>query len=153
MFSFDYVHLDEAANLVARDAVRAGTKVSRTLLVAKTSLGKVVFVHVVLQKGVDPAHYSVDALIQDIAWLGYTRLGLRSDNEPAILQLFKHALIEMHYQIEQLEHIVQEHQNSYDHTANVEIEARVKQVTGILRTNKLDLEKIIQREIPLIHKP
>ena len=84
---------------------------------------------------------------------GLHRLGLRSDNEPAILQLFKHALTETRYQIEQLEHIVQENKNSYDHTANVEIEARVKQVTGILRTNKLDLEKIIQREIPLIHQP
>ena len=75
MFSFDDRHLDEAGNLVARDAVRSGTKVSLTLLVAKDSLGNAIFVHVVPPKGVDPAHYSVDALIQDIAWLGYTGLG------------------------------------------------------------------------------
>ena len=85
VFSFDYLHLDEAGNLVTRDDVRGGAKVTLKLLVAKDSLGKAVFAHVVPQKGVDPAHYHVDALIRDVAWLGYTRLSLRSDNEPAIL--------------------------------------------------------------------
>ena len=99
------------------------------------------------QKGVDPAHYSVDALIQDVAWLGYTRLSLRSHNEPAILLLLKHALTEARYQIEQLEQVVQEHPNANDHAANGEIEATVNQITGIIRTNKLDGKQRIQREI------
>ena len=85
---------------------------SLTLLVAKDSLGKAVFAHVVPQKGVDPAHYSVDALIKDIAWLGYTRLSLRSDNEPAILQLLKHALTEARLQIENLDQLQEEHPNT-----------------------------------------
>ena len=97
------------------------------------------------QKGVDPAHYFVDALIQDVAWLGYTRISLRSDNEPAILLLLKHALAEARFQIEELDQVVQEHPNTYDHAANGEIEATVKQVTGIIRANKLDLEQRIQR--------
>ena len=129
----------------------AGTKATLTILVAKDSLGKAVFAHVVLQKGVDPAHYAVDALVKDVAWLGYTRFSLRSDNEPAILLLLKHALTEPRFQIEQLKQVVQEHPNAYDHAANGETESTVKQVTGILRTNKLDLELRIQREIPLEH--
>ena len=40
VFSFDYLHFDEAGNLVARDDVRAGAKVTLKLLVAKDSLGK-----------------------------------------------------------------------------------------------------------------
>ena len=72
-----------------------------------------------LQKGVDPAHYAVDALVRDIAWLGYTRLSLRYDNEPAILQLLKHALTEARLQMEQLDQIVQEHPHAYDHAFNV----------------------------------
>ena len=39
VFSFDYLHLDEAGNPEARDAVRAGAKASQTLLVAKDPLG------------------------------------------------------------------------------------------------------------------
>ena len=53
-----------------------------------------------------------------VAWLGYTRLALRSDNEPAILQLLKHALTEARFQIEQLDQVGQEHRNAYDHAAN-----------------------------------
>ena len=92
-----------------RESTQTGAKVSLTLLVAKDSLGKAAFAHVGLQKGVDPAHYSVDALIKDIAWLGYTRSSLRSDNELAILQLFKHALTEARLQIETLEQLHEEH--------------------------------------------
>ena len=77
VFSFDYLHLDEAGKPINRGATAAGAKAALTILVAKDSLGKAVFAHVVPQKGVDPAHYSVDALVQDIAWLGYTRLSLR----------------------------------------------------------------------------
>ena len=151
VFSFDYLHLDQAGKPIARDAVEGGAKAALTLLVARDSLGKAVFAHVVPQKGVDPAHYSVDALIQDVVWLGYTRLSLRSDNELAILLLLKHALTEARYKIEQLEQVVQEHPNAYDHAANGEIEATVKQIMGIIRTNKLDLEQRIQREIPVEH--
>ena len=39
----------------------------------------------------------------------------------------------------------------YDSAANGEVEAIVKQVTGILRTNKFDIEKRMEREIPLDH--
>ena len=121
------------------------------LVVAKDALNKGVFAHVVSQKDVDPTHYSVDALVKDIAWLGYRRLSLRSDNEPAILQLLRHALTEARLQIEQLEQLVEEHPNTYDSAANGEVEAKVKQITGILRTNKLDFEKRIEREIPFDH--
>ena len=61
-------------------------------------------------------------------------------NEPAILRLLKHALTEARYQVEQLEQVVQEHPNAYDHAANCEIEATVKQVTGIIRTNKFEVD-------------
>ena len=116
---------------------------------AKDSLVKAVFAHVVPQKGVDPAHYSVDALVKDIAWLGCTRLSLSSDNEPAILQLLKHALKEARLQVEHLEQLVEEHPNTYDSAANDEVEATVKQIIGILHTNQLEFEKRIEREIPL----
>ena len=53
VFSFDYLHLNAAGSPVSREAKAAGAQVSLTLLVAKDSLGKAVFAHVVPQKGVD----------------------------------------------------------------------------------------------------
>ena len=66
----------------------------------------VIFAHIMPQKGVDPAHYSVDALFQDVAWLGYIRFSRRSDNEPAILLLLTHPLTEARFHIEQLEQVM-----------------------------------------------
>ena len=123
VFSFDYLHLNATGSPVSREAKTAGAQVSLTLLVAKDSLGKAVFAHVVPQKGVDPDHYAVDALVRDIMWLGYIQLALRSDNEPAILALLRHALSEARVKVSLLEQIVQEHPNTYDPAGNGEIES------------------------------
>ena len=61
-----------------------------TILVAKDSKGKTLFGHLAPQKCVDQDNYAVDDLLGDSKWLGYQRVSLRSDNEPAILNLFKH---------------------------------------------------------------
>ena len=51
----------------------------------------------------------------------------------------------------QLEQMLEDYPNTYDPAGNGEIEATLKQVTIILRANKLDLEKHIQKEVPLNH--
>ena len=140
IFSFECFRLEAKA---------AGPQASLTFLVANDSLGKVVFAHVVLQKGADPDHHSVDALVSIIMRLGYAQLALRSDNVPAILLLCWHAVTAS--KANKLEQIVQEHPNTYKPAGNVEVEATVKQVTGILRTNDLNLGTYIQKEIPLDH--
>ncbi len=116
---------------------------------AHDSRGKAHFAHVVPQKGVDPDHFAVDVLMKDIAWLGFTQLSLRSDNEPAIVKLLNHALTEARYKIKDLDQILEEHPNVYDSSGNGQVEAAVKHVTAMLRTNKLDLEKRLDKEIPL----
>ena len=126
-------------------------EVDLTILIAKESMGKSVFAHVVPQKGVDRDHYSVDVLMKDLQWLGYTKLSLRSDNEPAILSLLAHAVTEARLQLTPLEQIIQEHPNVYDSSGNGEVEVAVKQVTGILRSNKLDLEKRVGFVVPQVH--
>ena len=63
------------------------------------------------------------------------------------MQLLKHSLTEARLQVEQLEQLAEERPNTYDSAANCEVEAAVKQVIRILRTNKLDLEKHIERDI------
>ena len=110
--------LDESGNLLQRDAIAAGANVDLTILVAKDLKGKVVFGHAVLQKGVDKEHFAVDAPVQNLKWLGYKKLGLRSDNEPATLRLLEHALTEARMELVGLEQIYQEHPNAYDSYGN-----------------------------------
>ncbi len=61
----------------------------------------------------------------------------------------EHALTEARYTVKDLEQVLGEHPNTYDSRGNGQIEAVVKQVTGMLRTNKLDLEKRLGKKIPL----
>ena len=76
---------------------------------------------------------------------------MRSDNERAILKLLAHAVTEARLHVEGLEQIMEEHPNVYDSAGNGEIEVGVKQLTGVLRTNKLDLERRIGKSVPQAH--
>ena len=43
-------------------------------------------------KGIDDNKYAVSMLMDDVKWMGYTKLTLKSDNEPAILRLLSESL-------------------------------------------------------------
>ena len=152
VFSFDYLFLDASGRKVEREKLSATREeVDLTLLVVRDSKGKSLFGHVVPQKGVDQDNYAVDILLADLKWLGYQRISLRSDNEPAILNLLKHAASEARLQMVDLQQLTEEHPNVYDSSGNGEIEVAVKQLTGVLRTNKLDLERRLGMVVPQDH--
>ena len=46
---------------------------------------KAVFAHLVPVKGADEGGFAVKAIVDDIVWFGYTKVVLKTDNEPAIL--------------------------------------------------------------------
>jgi hypothetical protein len=50
-----------------------------------------------------------------------------------------------------MDQIIEEHPNTYDSSSNGEIEIAEKTITGLLRTNKIDLEKRIGKAIPQAH--
>ena len=43
-------------------------------------------------KGSDEEGYAVQCLIDDVKWLGFSKVILKSDNEPAIVKLLADAL-------------------------------------------------------------
>ena len=65
------------------------------IFVVRDLMSKAVFAHVVPKKGLDDKGVAVDAIVGDIKWLGYTRVMLKSDNEPAILKLLVETLREL----------------------------------------------------------
>ena len=95
VFSFDYLFLDSEGKKCENS--QDLEKVVATVLVAHDSMSGCDFAHIVPQKGVDNDQYSVDVLVEDIKWLGFIRIILKSDNEPAIVKLLSDTLRELRY--------------------------------------------------------
>ena len=62
------------------------------VIVIYDSKSKAIFAHAIPQKGIDEAGYCVECFADDILWLGYARVIVRSDNEPAIAKLVREVL-------------------------------------------------------------
>ena len=103
------------------------------ILVMKDRKHKYVFASVVPRKGADP--YAVRRVGQDlVAILGYKRVVIKSDQEPAIKKLkeavrFEHAL-----------EIPVEESPAYDSSSNAPAESTIKRVQGQIRTVWAQLE-------------
>ena len=119
------------------------------MLVIRDSRSKSVFAHIVPSKGVDEKGFSVSALVDDVKWLGYTKLTLKSDNEPAIVKLLAEALRDL--RIQGLEQALEEHSPEYDPQSNGSAEVAVRLVKGHLRTMRSCLESRIGYRIPVRH--
>ena len=65
---------------------------SLKVLVVRDSKSRSLFAHAVPSKGVDEKRFSVDRVVRDCEWLGYSRVALKSDNEVAINKLVAEAL-------------------------------------------------------------
>ena len=60
-------------------------------------------------------------------------------------------MTEARIELKDLDQVLEEHPNTYDSSGNGEIEVAAKSLTGILRTNKLDVEKRVGKMIPQVH--
>ena len=119
------------------------------MLVATDTTSGSIFSHVVEKKGADDDGYSVDKLVEDGGWLGYSQITPKSDNEPAIVQVLKETLKPL--KVNTVGQAMEEHPAPYDSKANGAVENAVKQVQGLARTFKIALERAISKGIPLEH--
>jgi len=149
-FSMDYLYCTKS-RVAKKEDLEEGEDVEMKVLVAKDSKSKTIFAHAVVAKGSDEDGYAVSRLVEDIAWLGHTRIILKSDNEPAILKVLKDSLRTARVEVEELEQIQEEQAVKYDSRSNGDAENAVKQVTKLLRTLKLCLGKMMGKKIPTSH--
>ena len=126
--SFDYAFLSDHGEITTDDEFAAAGDGAVKMLVVRDSRSKAVFAHVVPQKGLNEKGYAVNALVEDVKWLGYTSLTLKSDNEPAIVKLLSEALREL--RISGVPQLLKEHPPEYDPMANRNAELGVKLVKG-----------------------
>ena len=93
--SFNYAFLIDGEEVETQEAHEAAGEHAAKLLVVRDDNRKVIFRHVVPKKGIVENMFAVDSLAEDVKWLGYIKLTLRSDNGPAIVKLLSEALREL----------------------------------------------------------
>ena len=112
-------------------------------------MSRSVFAHAVPQKGIDEKNYAVDTVVSDVMWLGYNKVLLKSDNEPAMVKVLKEVITRL--KVLGVDQVGEEHSPPYDSQANGSVENAVKQVKSRMRTLKLCLERRIGKRIPPKH--
>ena len=124
--SFDYDGLTdkgEFVDLKGEKFENLGEGAARVLVASirtPDDMQSCVFGHVVPCKGVDVGQFTVDCVVGDILWTGYTRVLLKSDNEPAILKLLTAALREL--RINGLEQVLSENSPEYEPQSHGSVE-------------------------------
>ena len=113
------------------------------ILVVEDDTSKAVMAHMLPRKGAD--EYAVERLKQDLGLLGYKRIVLKSDQEPAILAL--KAEVKRTSDIE----IVPEMSPVGDSQSNGRAERAVRTMKGQFRTMKEALDSRYKDRIPASH--
>ena len=120
-----------------------------TVLVVYCGHTRSIFAHAVPKKGKDEAGYIVEQLKQDVLWLGHARVVIKSDNEPALLQVVQATIAAL--KISGVQSATDEGSVPYDPQTNGAAESAVKLLKGTVRANVLGLERQIQARVPVDH--
>ena len=96
--SFDYAFLYDHDEIVTQEGFEVAGEGAAEILALRDSKSKAVFVHVLPTEGIEEKGFSVDALVSDVKWLGYNKVTLKSDNEPAIVKVLQDSLRELRVQ-------------------------------------------------------
>ena len=121
------------------------------VLLVRCSQTKAVFAHTVPVKGADEDGHIVKLVCGDIAWIGHTKVILKSDNEPAIKQIVRQALTALKVEVKDMENVTEEHPDKYESQSNGMVEVGIKNFRGHYRTLKSCLERRLGGEIPVSH--
>ena len=159
VIGLDYFFLTGAGVVLQKDLKMDDTQVdeARTkgevvkCLVVRCFVSKAVFGHVIPRKGLDEDGIVVTKILQDLEWLGHTRLIIKADNEPAIQALARRAVDLAKVELKDMEQVGKEDPVAYDSMTNGGTEVGVGLLRGMFRTLKLCLEQRIDRQIPVDH--
>ena len=125
----DYL-LVTRSGILRKDELGEGShEIILKILVVKDSKSKFVGAHVVPVKGLGEDRYAAEKVRRDVTWLGYSRVILKSDNEPAIVAVTREVLKGL--RVEVLEQAASAVPPAYDSKANGSVENAVKLVQGL----------------------
>ena len=89
--SFDHCFIGDKGDIETQLEADAETG-SITVLIVGDNRSKAIFAHTVPVKGADEGGFAVKAIVDDVIWLGYSKVVLKTDNGPAILKLLQESL-------------------------------------------------------------
>ena len=92
LISCDYLFVTPRGALQRPELQEGEEEHALKVLVAYCGATKCMFAHAVPKKGVDPAGYIVEQLKQDVLWLGHSRVVIKGDNEPSLVQVIETTL-------------------------------------------------------------
>ena len=132
------------------EAARAKGEIVKCVVVRCNST-KAVFGHVVPCKGPDEDGHVAATIVEDIKWLGHTKLVIKADGEPAVQALVEQVLRGARVECKDMEQMTKEDPAAYDSQSNGSTEIGVRLIRGLFRTVKLCLESRVQKSIPVSH--
>ena len=152
--SVPIIHMDYAfltdRGLFKRDELNEeDMRGALTVLVVYDSSSKGPFCHAVLAKGAGTDGYAGARVAEDIAFAGHTRVILRSDNEPALLQVVADALKNL--RVQQLDAASSEGSVPYDPQTAGAAEVTVRNLKGQVRAMQLTLDRCLGMHVPPRH--
>ena len=112
-------------------------------------MSKCTLAHASPQKSVDGEGYIIDCLAADIAWLGWFRVIIWSDNTPAVAKSVVEMLKEL--KVGGIEQAFAEGSVPYDMQSSGHAESAVKMQKGTLRAFHRGLEQQIGTRVPATH--
>ena len=116
------------------------------VVVMKDSSTKTFSAHVCQQKG--NVEWVAERICQDLDNIGHPRVSLKSDQEPALVDLVS----EVKNKRDKLKkETILENSKIYDSQSNGTAERAVQAIECIVRTHKLALEKKLQKRVPSTH--
>ena len=146
VIAFDYLMITRSGVFTRQQ--EAHGEIILKILVVEDTRSRYIGADVVSVKGVGADRYAAEKLRNDVLWLGYPKVLLKSDNEPAIVALLKETLKGLKVDAMDAAPV---HPPAYDSKANGSVENACRQVQGLLRTLKFCIESRIQRRIPCGH--
>ena len=119
------------------------------VIVGYCSSSRSPFIHVVPSKATSNDKFAAERIVDDIVYLGHTRVILRSDNEPALLALVTDALKGL--RIHLLDSAAAEGSVPYDPQTAGAAEVLVRNLKGQVRAMHLTLDHFMDKHVPVTH--
>ena len=89
------------------------------------------------------------SIVDDVVWLGHTKVVLKIDKAPAIFKLLQESLRDL--MIEGLDQVMHDNSPEYDAQSNGNAAVGVRLVNGVVRTMRSSLERELGLRVPARH--
>ena len=149
LVSCDYLYLTKNGVFAREELDEEQQGASTRVLVMYCGATQTPFANVVPRKGADDDGYVVECVRQNVLWLGHAKVTIRSDNEPALLQVVTKSVAAL--KLSGVENVVDEGSVPYDPQTNGAAESTVRLMKGMFKVLLLSLEKQLNARIPLDH--